>query len=478
MGIGTLPGPVLRHPTILLLAAIALLVSGCVHPVEYSAHRATPVGGVRIAAPDTTTGRHRATGFTQPGDAIDFTVHAAQSGFYRLDLAYSADTPKRVPVLVNGSMQGSLLFPATTGFQRHPFGRIRLAAGDNTIRIGTDWGYADIASLHLAPAATPREFHLRTTPVNPLASVEARTLFTTLTREFGHRTFAGQHESNPAAPTRLDQVSRLTDGRAPAILGLDLIFYSPAWNQPDGDRAIEAARDWVLNRHGIVTLSWHWLAPLHAGPRVWNSFSTVNTTFDVSLLADETSPEYAAVLRDLDRIAEKLKLLRDTRIPVLWRPLHEAEGGWFWWGARGPEATKRLYRLMFDRFTRVHHLDNLIWVWTSTGDDASLDWYPGDNYVDIIAADLYFPPGTRGDFFTTFDRLRDLHRGRKPVALGECGVLPDLTADAPWLWFLTWDDFIARPDVNPPGFVHTIYRNPRAILLKRNQSASPAPLNR
>ncbi|CAM3144554.1 glycosyl hydrolase [Rariglobus hedericola] len=468
----------LCHLPSFLFAVAALFLSGCAHTSEYPARAATVLGSVQIVPPDATTDRDRATGFTQPGDAIVFSVPAPRDGFYRLDLVYSADAEKRIPVTINGSMQGSRLFPKTTGFETRSFGRIRLRAGTNTVRIGTDWGYADIASIRIKRTSPPREFHLRTTPVNPNASHESRALFTTLTREFGQRTFTGQHESNPTVPSRLDYITRNTGGATPAILGLDLIYYSPSWNQPGGDGAIEAARDWALNRHGIVSLSWHWLAPLHAGPLIWDSFSTSKTPFDVSRIADESSPEYAAIIRDLDHLAEKLKPLRDARIPVLWRPLHEAEGGWFWWGARGPDATRQLYRLMFDRFTRIHHLDNLLWVWTSTDDDRSLDWYPGDNYVDILATDLYFSPGTRGDFFTVFDRLRELHGGRKPIALGECGSIPDLTADAPWLWFLTWDDLISRPELNPADFVYTIFRTPRAILLKGLQSASPAPHSR
>lgn len=453
--------------------SIAFLFTACTSRVEYPARDASPLGGVRIAPPDSVISIARATGFTLPADGLDFTVHTPAAGLYHLDLTYSADSPKRIPVLVNGSMQGSLLLPATSGFQRHPFGRIPLAAGDNIVRIGTDWGYADIASIHLSRASAPREFRLRPAPVNPHASPEARALFATLTREFTHRTFTGQHESNPAAPSRLAQLSSLTGGSAPAVLGLDLIFHTEPWNRPD--QVIETARDYSLNRGGIVTLSWHWLAPLGAREFPWESFSTAKNDFNFARISDESSPEYAAVLRDLDRIASHLAVLRDARVPVLWRPLHEAEGRWFWWGSLGPDATQHLYRLMFDRFTRVHRLDNLLWVWTSTADDSARDWYPGDNYVDIIAADLYFPPGTRGDFFTTFDRLRDLYRGRKPVALGECGVLPDLTADAPWLWFLAWDDFITRPDVNPAAHLLRTYAHPRALNLGAT-SAPPRPL--
>ncbi len=472
----------LRSPSSVLYSlpsvfAATLLFSACTRPVEYPARAATPLGGVRLAPPDATSNRERATGFVQSTDALDVTLHAPAAGFYYLDVTYSADTPKRIPVYLNGCFQGSRYFPQTTGFETHRYGRIPLsAAGNHLLRIGTDWGYADIASVHLSKAPPPAAFRLDKKPVNPRASPEARALFTTLTREFGHRTFAGQHESDPAASSRLAHIARLTGGQAPALLGLDLIFYSPSWNQPHGDRALEAARDWALNRQGIVTLSWHWLAPLHPGPRIWDSFSTVNTPFDVSRLSDESSPEYAAVLRDLDHIAEKLKLLRDARVPVLWRPLHEAEGGWFWWGAKGPDATKQLYRLMFDRFTRVHRLDNLLWVWTSTDDPGARDWYPGDNYVDIIAADLYAPAGARGDFFTVFDTLRERYHGRKPIALGECGALPDLTVGAPWLWFLAWDDFIARAEFNPAYFVTGLYADPRLVTLTPPlPPRSPAP---
>lgn len=454
----------------LLLLSFAL--SACTHTRTYPAASATLLGATRLAAPEPATATtpalpERLTNFTLPADAALFTVRAPAAGDYVLDLTYAADAPKRLPVSVNDSYQGSRLLPATAGFQRHRYGRIPLSAGDNTVRLGTDWGYTDIASIQLAPAPSPRPFRLSAAPVNPHASPEARALFTTLTRDFGRRTFSGQHDSNPSSPARLAQLSSLTAGTRPAVLGLDLLYYSGSWNQPRGDDAIERALDWSLTQRGIVTLSWHWFAPLHPGPLVWDSFSTHKTPFDLSRLADETSPEYAAVVRDLDLIAGRLAVLRDARVPVLWRPLHEAQGGWFWWGARGPDATLRLYRLMFDRFTRVHRLDNLLWVWTSTDDDDARDWYPGDDYVDVIATDLYAPAGAHGDYFTTFDRLRELYKGRKPLALGECGVIPALTARAPWLWFLTWDDLVTRPEFNTPAGLARTFADPRLITLPR-----------
>ena len=452
------------------LLLLSLALSACTHTTTYPAASAKLTGATRLAAPEPATATtpalpERLTNFTLPTDAALFTIRAPAPGDYFLELTYSAATGKRLPASVNGSFQGSVLLPATTGFQRHRYGRITLIAGDNLIRLGTDWGYTDITELHLTPASSPRPFRLSASPVNPHASPEARALFTTLTATFGRRTFAGQHDSNPLAPSRIAHLTRLTGGPRPALLGLDLLYYSGTWNQPQGDGAIGEALDWSRTHHGLVTLSWHWLAPLHPSPLIWDSFSTNKTSFDLTRLDDENSPEYAAVIRDLDRVAAQLARLRDAHVPVLWRPLHEAQGGWFWWGAHGPEATLRLYRIMFDRFTRVHHLENLLWVWTSTDDDNARDWYPGDDYVDIVATDLYAPAGTHGDYFTTFDRLRTLYRGRKPLALGECGVIPTLTARAPWLWFLTWDDLITRPEFNAPADLFRTFADPRLITL-------------
>lgn len=459
----------MTRPVALPLCGLLLVSAGTVAlaaaPIVLEAEHAALHGGTRIAHenPDG-TGRGWVTGFVQAGDVIDFTVNAPAAGDYRLELTYAADGDKHVPVYVGNNLLGSRRLPKTNGFETRPFGRVPLRAGDNTLRIGTDWGYADIDAIRLSPAAPPIAFELRDAPVNPGASAEAWALFTRLVSEFGRRTFAGQHESDTRNPTRLDQIARLTGGAAPAILGLDLQLYSQVWTNPEPTGATEQALEWA-RRGGIVTLSWHWLSPFDArGEPAWDTFSTNRTDFDASRVTDEDSAEHRAILADLDRIAAQLARLRDAGVPVLWRPLHEAEGGWFWWGAKGPGTAKTLYRLMFDRFTRVHHLDNLIWVWTTTDNDDALDWYPGDDYVDILATDLYAPAGSRGDFSAVFDRLRELYAGRKPVALGECGTLPLLTGRAPWLWFLVWDDNIGRPGINPPGRVKDVYGDPAVIL--------------
>ena len=421
------------------------------------------------------SGRGYVTGFHNDKCAVEFNVGVPADGFYDLSIGYSAYYPKINPVFVNGSMQGDRFFPRTEGFSQLAFGRIRLHSGSNVIRIGSHWGELDIDNIQIAPAPNPVPFRLSSEPVTPDASPETRKLYSTLVRLFGDKILTGQQDEHGL---RLDYIAKKTQGKSPIVLGLDLLNYSGAYNRPDGQ--IERARDWVLNRKGIVTLSWHWFSPFGATEEVWKSFSANKTTFDPRGISDESSPEYAAVIKDMDLIAGHLKVLRDDHVPVLWRPLHEAEGGWFWWGAFGPEVTKHLYRLMFDRFTRIHGLNNLIWVWTTTDNPNARTWYPGDDVVDIIGADIYAPRGSQGTFLSVFDNLRGLYGGRKAIALAETGTTLDpdeLARDgAPWLWFLVWDDFISRPEFNPIDRTARVYENSHAVVIDPSIGVSSAAI--
>lgn len=467
----------MKRPLVALLLTPLLLHAESPTIIRVEAESGRLRGDTRIAqAPPEAEPRTWVTGFVHAGDGLDLSVTAPAAGDYLLEFTYSADGDKNIPVCIGDNLIGSRRLPKTTGFETRPFGRVHLAAGDNRLSIGTDWGYVDIDSVQIRPAAAPVPFHLAAAPVTPNASAATRALYQRLTDEFGRRTFSGQHESDVRNPSRLAQVAELTDGRAPAILGLDCQLYSQTWTNPESIGAVERALAWA-KRGGMVTLSWHWLSPFGGkGEPAWDTFSTNRTDFDASRVVDTTSPEYAAIITDLDRIAEQLKRLRDTGVPVLWRPLHEAEGRWFWWGAKGPETARALYRLMFDRFTKVHRLDNLLWVWTTTDNNDALDWYPGDDYVDIVAADLYAPAGAHGDFSAVFDRLREQHGGRKPIALGECGALPAVNDRAPWLWFLCWDDLITRPDVNPPKVILETYTSSRVITASSPRATTPPPL--
>ena len=153
-----------------------------------------------------------------------------------------------------------------------------------------------------------------------------------------------------------------TSGRKPLIISGDLIDYSPSRVQLQGMPANYTERMIAEERFGQVqAMCWHWNAPTNLinlpGQEWWRAFYTDSTTFDIATaLVNTNSTEYAMVLRDIDAIAVQLKKFSSNNIPVLWRPLHESEGGWFWWGAKGPEPFKQLWRLLYQRLTVYHGL--------------------------------------------------------------------------------------------------------------------------
>jgi len=143
----------------------------------------------------------------------------------------------------------------------------------------------------------------------------------------------------------------------------------------------------------------------------------------------------------VDSIAKYLKKLEQARVPILWRPYHEMNGDWFWWGGRtGKSSTIALYRQLFDRLVYRHRLTNLIWVWSvdrpNKPEMEFHHFYPGSEYLDVLALDVY-----RNDFNKTYyDSLLTLSAG-KPVVLAEVGnpPSPEILKDQPkWGLYVTW----------------------------------------
>ena len=167
------------------------------------------------------------------------------------------------------------------------------------------------------------------------------------------------------------------------------------------------------------------------------AFYKADTEFDATNATVEGTWENKVFTEDLKNAAACLKLLRDADIPVLWRPFHEAAGGWFWWG-KDAASFKSLWIAMFNYF-KTEGLDNLIWVWTTEGNDA--DWYPGDQYVDIVGRDVYNKE--TADCVSEYTSIAENY-GNKIVSLSECGTVGLISeqwaSGARWSWFMPWYD--------------------------------------
>jgi mannan endo-1,4-beta-mannosidase len=339
-----------------------------------------------------------------------------------------------------------------------------LGGGSSRIEIGKGWGYYDIDYVELR-AATPDPVHKPPkTLADGDATPEARSLHGYLVDQFGEKTLVGQQDLSEI------EYVRSATGKEPAIGAFDLMEYSPSRRAHGADPKglVEKIIAWA-DRPGIVSLSWHWNAPRdlldEPGKEWWRGFNTNATNFDVAAaLAAPDSDAYRALIGDIDAIAVELGKLAAAHIPVLWRPLHEAQGGWFWWGAKGQEPFVALYRLLFDRLVHHHGLHNLVWVYSppDSGTEA-LEWYPGDDCVDVIGADVY--TDATSSISGPWRSLLRTYSGRKLVALGETGTLPDPALERRvgirWSYTTLWSGQFLRG--MPLDRLRAVYSDPDVV---------------
>ncbi len=322
-------------------------------------------------------------------------------------------------------------------------------------------------------------------PVSPNATPEVHALLAYLESVSGQRILSGQQEdvSVPVWHTRGDNVEMdyllQNTGRLPVIRGFDFIWYTYSTEIAAGQTLASRATMWARSG-GIVQACVHWFTVIGSPPGnvqfYTPSATAAGTTFDIRQAVIEGTPENLEFVAKMDRMAVELRKLRDAGVPVIWRPFHECSGNqwgaWFWWGAKGAEPLKQAWRYMFDRYTRVHGLDNLVWCFNPTLDVPSFlaDWYPGDDVVDLISLDVYPGAGTHPTYAAQYRQMRDFRAGRKVVTLSENGGIPDpdalVTDAANWASFCTWSGgFITGNTNNPLDFVQRVYAHPRVLTL-------------
>lgn len=408
------------------------------------------------------------TGFDNPGDKLTVSAFVPDDGFYKLVIRYRCpDGPKTQNLLINNKPLSVVSFMHSDSFIRMEAGNYMMGNGMNHFTISNNLGWTDIDKIEIYPAYR-HVYAVSQNPVDSLAGTSTKMLYDFLRMQFGERIISGQTH---------DYYNSLTDttGEFPMIRVADFQHFTEGypylWDNgdftfgKDDDGSVNALINWYQNtgKKGIISYQWHWHSP-EGGEAGTNTFYTSLTTFDVSRAVMPGTQEYNEILRDIDDIAAELKKFQDADIPVLWRPLHEAGGGWFWWGAQGPEACKELYNIIFDRLKNYHQLHNLIWVWSTP----EADWYPGNDKVDIIGYDSYPGEYNYGNQKFIFDELFNLTQGEKLIAMTENGPIPDpeecLEGDAPWLYFISWNNLVFQHN----SFQHIldVYHHPKVISLE------------
>jgi mannan endo-1,4-beta-mannosidase len=364
-------------------------------------------------------------------------------------------------------------------------------------------------------------------PVNSNATKEARQLLSFLYSVQGKYTITGQH--NFASDLeRYDKIVHEMTDKFPAVWGADFSFMAEGDNAPKfqhcgpmnltapfgpcevngltKDQLRQGVIDKAKEKYAegrIITLMWHCCFPNNGdecnGDDIWRLSERLPSQEEWNELVTDGTELNAKWKQQMDGVAKYLKQLQDSNIPVLWRPFHEMNGVWFWWCNKpGDNGFKKLWIAMYKYFTDHHKLNNLIWVWNTNAprnklnDEAGpyADFFPGREYVDVLAADVYSNDWKQSHH----DQLVELGGG-KIIALGEVGNAPSAEIydrQAQWSWFMVWGycvyDFSAMAAATPPpsddpdapkperpafSFPNTnpalkaIYNDPRSITLDK-----------
>ena len=441
----------------------------------------------------------------QKGTTLSVEVDVPNDGLYELTICYCepSDPNKKVQYLnVNGVNQGELTCPYTNKFAETSGGVVNLKKGKNTIELKAYWGYTFFDYLTLKPASEKLTNLSPTRELcNPKASDSAKRLYSYLCDVYGKHIISGQQEycgdhnynlwNSPDVFIKDNEAEfeYILDktGKQPAIRGIDFLAYNTSsdWRDHAPERVIE----WVNKYHGIATVSWHWNVPCEEGSSdiafYVESANPKFTTFSITKALKEGTWENKVIMADIELIAGELKKLKDADVPVLWRPLHEAEGAWFWWGAEGAEPCKKLYRLLYDKLTNEYGLDNLIWIWTGSTSPEAADWYPGDDVVDIIGCDKYncmdgLP--NLSSISSTFYSLVQSTDGQKMVTMSENDSIPSLenlvNDKAAWLYFCPWYmNYLTSEQNNPVDNLIEVYNSDYCITLDELPDLKSYPIN-
>ncbi|MEZ0537835.1 glycosyl hydrolase [Caldicellulosiruptoraceae bacterium PP1] len=352
---------------------------------------------------------------------------------------------------------------------------IKLNKGTNLIKIERRWG-SPVEIKYIKLLSKKNDINIRPNfeLSNKKANDECKRLMEYFSNIYSNKIIAGQHTNSAVGPEMA--FIKYKTGQMPALRGFDFLSYTSNTITNDmsahglieveiNKGSVEAAIKWNKDYGGIVTFCWHWYAPTGG---IDKTFYTKNTDFDVERALITGTKENELLINDIRMIAEQLKRLDDLNIPVLWRPLHEADGRWFWWGAKGPDPYKKLYYLLYDILVNHYKLNNLIWVWNAPQEE----WVIDSDYFDIAGVDMYAPQKNYGPLRINYEKICELTSYKKPVTLSENGPIPDpeilLDTKTYWLWFMPWfGDFVLSENFSTFEHLKYVYNHENVITLDK-----------
>lgn len=287
-----------------------------------------------------------------------------------------------------------------------------------------------------------------TTPADAFAATSPTTVINYLKSITGNHIVSGQHNKEPAtSPGQYTQQVHDVTGQWPGLWGGDMMF-NPSDVANRQSVINQAKTEW--NNGSLVALTWHACSP------------TVGTTcaFDGGVKTSITDAQFQQIITpgtslynawrtEMAGVVPYLKQLKDAGVPVLWRPFHEMNETWNWWGHRsGANGSMKLYQQMHDYFVS-QGLTNLIWVWNVQDNPAGgwANFYPGSSYVDVVTLDAWYKSYPSSSDYNQILSIA----GSKPIAIAEMGKVPtaSLLAGQPkWSYFMIWSEYLRGNNTN------------------------------
>ncbi len=391
----------------------------------------------------------KAVRMTEDNSSLSFSIDMEKGGKYTVFVAGDGIGGEKV---VNCKVNET-----STSFRLNTYNEVEVGVffmrqGNNSMTITPSWTWYNIDYVRLQSSEGAMEFDLSATPVDKDATVEARLMYTFLLDNFGKKTISGIMTGDMS--TANGNVTQHADVRAvyqasgkhPALVGFDFMNATgksagDTWMKDYTRSSVQLAKD-TYRRGGFPAFTWHWRDP----SRGTNEFYTDQTSMRITnaMKSDgswnTSSTLYKNIISDIDAVADFFLELQEAGMACIFRPLHEASGGWFWWGREGAVPFRQLYRLVFDEMVRVKGVHNVIWVWNADPDDS--EWDPGAEYYDVVSADIYNPDFDYSSNAPSFYRLQKLTQGKKIIALSENGPIPDIQKEvdeeAVWSWWMPW----------------------------------------
>lgn len=413
----------------------------------YEAENGKFSGGVAVISNDSASGGKSVGKFENDRSYCQIKINVPADAVYDIVIrSMGIGGSKENDIYADGKKVGTFT-GENNKFSDYTVSAVSLTKGDHNIRIIKSWGWIELDKITVKTGAkiSDSTYNVTSSLVNKNSTTNTKKLYSFLKDSYGKYVITGQQCDGGINGNEFKAIKNLT-GDYPALLGLDMMDYTPSRTALGASSsAVEKAIEFA-DKGGIVTLCWHWNAPTeylnstaNNSDGWWGGFYTKSSKFDIAKVMNGQDAKGKKLLdRDIKEIAKQLKRLEKAGVPVIWRPLHEGSGGWFWWGAKGSDAYKKLWKYLYNELTNTYGCNNLIWVYNGQ----SADWYPGDEYVDIVGEDIYPGNHVYDPQVSRFKQAINYGSKTKITALTENGCIFDIDSavsiNALWCWFMTW----------------------------------------